>query len=54
METLILLCQGDPFNFVKFVHLLKTDIKALQIEFLLQSKCRGVIEIVILLFILRF
>ena len=53
MKNVILLCQKGPFIFLKFVHLLKTDIKILQIEFLLKRKCRGVIEIAILLFILK-
>ena len=46
MKRLILLCQEGPFIFLKFVRMLKTDIKTFQIEFLLQNKCRGAIEIV--------
>lgn len=41
MKSLIILYQGGPFISLKFVRMLKTDMKAYQIEFLLQSKFRG-------------
>ena len=43
MKSSIILYEGGPFISLKFVRMLKTDIKAYQIEFLLQSKFRGAI-----------